>query len=181
MAEVSVIAEGYISADTGGHSSSTASLVKSGGMIIVIDPGICDFERIRNALEGKGIKVGDVTHVGITHSHTDHYRNVALFPNAKIIDYWGIWEGDVWKEMKGKISEDIEIISTPGHSYDSITFLARTKNGTVAICGDVFWKKEFPEKDPFAQYEKLLLESRKRVLEISDWIIPGHGPMFKAR
>jgi len=34
-------------------------------------------------------------------------------------------------------------------------------------------------EDEFATDIEKLKESRKKVLEIADWIIPGHGKMFK--
>ena len=70
---------------------------------------------------------------------------------------------------------------TPGHSYDSITLLVKTNNGIVAICGDVFWKEDFPKDDPYASNKEKLEESRKKILEVADWIIPGHGKMFKVK
>jgi hypothetical protein len=36
-------------------------------------------------------------------------------------------------------------------------------------------------KDPYVKNEKDLKESRKKVLEIADYIIPGHGKMFKVQ
>ena len=48
-----------------------------------------------------------------------------------------------------------------------------------AICGDVFWKKDFPENDPYASDKEKLRDSRKMILELADWVIPGHGKMFK--
>ena len=34
-------------------------------------------------------------------------------------------------------------------------------------------------KDPYMKNEKQLMESRNKILEIADYIIPGHGKMFK--
>ena len=36
-----------------------------------------------------------------------------------------------------------------------------------------------PEKDPMAWDQKELEKSRKKVLEIADYIIPGHGKIFR--
>lgn len=57
----------------------------------------------------------------------------------------------------------------------------KTDKGIVAICGDVFWKENFPEDDPYASDKEKLKESRKKVLEIADWVIPGHGKIFKVK
>ncbi len=39
--------------------------------------------------------------------------------------------------------------------------------------------KNFPEDDLYASDKEKLKQSRKKVLEMSDWVIPGHGRMFK--
>ena len=49
----------------------------------------------------------------------------------------------------------------------------------VAVCGDVFWTENQPAIDPYATDLKELEKSRGLVLKNVDWIIPGHGPMYK--
>ena len=80
-----------------------------------------------------------------------------------------------------QITENIKIIETPGHNYTSLTMLVKTDSGTIAICGDVFWKENYPEKDPYADDIGKLRQSRKKVLEVADFIIPGHAGMFEVR
>ena len=182
MTEVKILLEGYASIDSGGRSCSTVALVRDGDIVMVIDPGTLPSQKVLiDALKKEGLGINDVNLVGITHSHMDHYRNIGMFPNAKVIDYWGWWDNDLYLECDGNVSENISITETPGHSYDNITFLVKTEKGKIGICGDVFWKKDFPEKDPFAQDLKELDKSRKKVLEIADYIIPGHGKMFKTK
>ncbi len=181
MAEVKVLLEGYASTDTGGHSCSTITLVKDKGMNILVDPGTLKSQDIiKEKLGEHDMTTGDIDIVFITHSHMDHYRNIGMFPRSRVLDYWGWWESDVWRECDGKVTDDITVIKTPGHSYDSVTLVVKTENGTVAICGDVFWKKDYPEKDNFASEHEQLTESRRKVLEISDYVIPGHGGMYAA-
>ncbi len=36
-------------------------------------------------------------------------------------------------------------------------------------------------KDPYVKNETQLKESRKKLLEVADYIIPGHGGMFKVK
>jgi len=44
------------------------------------------------------------------------------------------------------------------------------------VAGDVWWFSDMtPAEDEMAWDQKKLEESRKKVLEIADWIIPGHG------
>jgi glyoxylase-like metal-dependent hydrolase (beta-lactamase superfamily II) len=102
-----------------------------------------------------------------------------MFPEAKTLEYFGLWDRNTVEDWKEQFTENIRIIKTPGHNYDSITLLVKTDDGIVAICGDVFWKEDFPKDDPYASDKEKLEESRKKVLEMADYIIPGHGKMFK--
>jgi len=73
-----------------------------------------------------------------------------------------------------------------------------TKDGTVAVAGDIFWwttdeeppfvktpdgkqKFDIEKKDEFATDMEELKHSREEILSIADWIIPGHGKMFRAK
>ncbi len=181
MAEVVILVEGYESADSDERSCSTIVLVKDGGMNIVVDPGTAKSqEEISKALGEAGLSADDIDVVFITHSHMDHYRNIGMFRNARSLDYWGWWKGDSWKECDGRVSGSISIIKTPGHSYDGMTMLVETGKGTVAICGDVFWKEGYPKADPYASDPEKLEQSRKTVIEKSDFVVPGHGKMFRS-
>lgn len=180
MAEVKILLQGYTSDESEGHSCSTISLIQDKDLNIVVDPGTSSSQEvIKDALNKEGLTIDNIDYVFITHSHMDHYRNIGMFPKSKALDYWGIWDSDTCNDYKEHFSKDIKIIKTPGHSYDSLTFLVKTDLGLIAICGDVFWKKNFPEKDPYAQDLAELEKSRKKLLEIADYIIPGHGEMFK--
>lgn len=177
MAEVKILIEGYLE----GGTCPTITLVKDKDIVMVVDPGtLKDPELLTLKLKENGLEKDDVNMVCITHSHMDHYRNIGMFSKAKALDYWGLWYGDRLKEDLGShFTDDIQIIKTPGHNFDGITLLVSTKDGVVAICGDVFWKKDFPKDDPYASDKKKLIKSRQRVLESADYVVPGHGPMFK--
>ena len=86
---------------------------------------------------------------------------------------------------------EIEVIKTPGHSPEHSSLIAKTKDkGIIAVSTDVFWWEDGNQKsdtieelmtlkDPFAADEKALHESREKILKIADWIIPGHGKIFR--
>lgn len=178
MAEVKVLIQGFETADE--KACATVSLVRDKDIVMVCDPGTLDNQQILiDALAKEGLRVNDVNFVFITHSHIDHYRNIGMFPNAKTLEYFGIWEGSKSEDWKEQFSEDIKVIKTPGHSYDGLTLLIQTKEGTVAVCGDVFWKENYPEKDRYASDLEKLEESRKKVLKVADFIIPGHAGIYK--
>lgn len=180
MLKVKVLIPGYASIDTGGRSCSTVTLIQDKNLNIIVDPGTLPNQKILiNKLKKVGLSIDDIDIVVVTHSHMDHCRNVGMFKNAKTLDHWGWWKGDVWEEYKNPLTRDIKIIKTPGHSYDGITLIVKTNIGTVAICGDVFWKKNYPKNDPFASDKNKLKKSRQKVLKIADYIIPGHDNIYK--
>ena len=59
------------------------------------------------------------------------------------------------------------------------------------VAGYLFWwtededqntddqKKLINRQDPLATDHKTLIQSRKKVLKIANWIIPGHGKTFQ--
>jgi len=186
MAEVKILIEGYTNADTieAGEEKTcaTITLVRDKDIIMVVDPGILEDQKMLVEKLGKeGLSVADINVVCITHSHLDHYRNIEMFPKAKTLEYFGLWDKNKVADWKEQFTDDIRIIKTPGHNYDGLTLLVKTEKGVVAICGDVFWKKNFPEHDSYATDEKALEESRKKVLSMADWIIPGHSGIYKAK
>lgn len=162
-----------------GRVCSTITLVVDKGLNIIVDPGTLPHHGILiGELKKRALSIDDINIVCITHSHVDHYRYVGLFTQAKVLDYWGWWVGDSWGSATGIINDRIKIIETPGHTDDSITLLVKTSSGTIAICGDVFWDRDFPVDDPYAADKELLAASRKKLLQTADFIIPGHGDVF---
>lgn len=184
MAEVKILIEGYTSADqSGGEGEKTCptiTLVRVNELVIVVDPGVLESQSLlRQRLAEEGLEVAAVNMVFITHSHLDHYRNIGMFTEAPTLEFWGLWRGNKVFERPKKLGTDIEIINTPGHSADSLTMLVKTAQGKIAICGDVFWKESQPEIDPYASDPEALEKSRQQILTQADWIIPGHGKMYR--
>jgi len=186
MAEVKILIEGFTNADSSEgqeeKTCSTISLIRDDGINIIVDPGVLDSQQdLIDKLREEGLSIDDIDIVFITHSHMDHYRNIGMFPKAKALDYWGLWDGQSVDDYPDQITDNIEVIKTPGHNYDCLTLLVKTDKGVIAVVGDVFWKENYPEKDPYASDLEKLEESRKKVLELADYIIPGHGGMYEIR
>jgi len=184
-AEVNVLIEGFTNADSANRAEDektacTTTLIKDGDKVIIVDPGVLDDQKIMiDALEKEGLKVDDITHIFLTHSHIDHYRNIGMFPRAKTLEYYGIWDGGRCDDWAENFTENIKIIKTPGHNYDSLTFLVTTNDGVIGVVGDVWWKEGQPDFDPYASDQEELNKSREKVLQLADYIIPGHGKMYK--
>jgi len=189
-AEVKILVEGYTNADEVGETGEertcpTISLVRDGDLAMVVDPGVLEDQRILiDALSEHGLGVEDINVVCITHSHIDHFRNIGMFPNAKALEYFGVWDKNTVRDWSERFSPNIQIVVTPGHNDTDITLLVATEDGIVAICGDVFWKENYPQNpadDMFASKPEELKKSREMVLNVADWIIPGHGKMYKSK
>ena len=68
---------------------------------------------------------------------------------------------------------------------DSISIIVKTKNNkTVVIAGDLF-EKEQDLKNSYlwlgagSEDKKQQEHHRMRILDIADFVVPGHGPMFE--
>ena len=127
----------------------------------------------------------------MSHYHPDHVFLSAIFEKAIALDGDTIYEEDRESEYEGKIpGTNITLIPTPGHAHEHFSLLVPTDKGKIAIAGDVFWWTDNEEqktdresllvhRDLFVKDKKALLESRKKLLKIADFIIPGHGKMFE--
>src|SRR3954453_23329886 len=104
---------GYV----GDTVASTVALVRDGGVVLVVDPGMVrDRELILGPLRALGVAPEEVTDVSFSHHHPDHTLNAALFPSARFHDHWAIFQGDTWdsRDADGwELSPSIRFVRTP--------------------------------------------------------------------
>ncbi len=178
MAQLDILFTGYVR----GGVAGTVSLIRDGGQVIVVDPGMVPDRRvILDPLAARGVDPGDVTDVVISHHHPDHTWHVALFPNIRLHDYWATYAGDVWDSRPAedfRVSAGVRLLETPGHTREDITTLVETEAGVTALT-HLWWNREVAG-DPRAWDLDQLMHHRSRVLEIADVIVPGHGSPFPA-
>jgi glyoxylase-like metal-dependent hydrolase (beta-lactamase superfamily II) len=177
-AQVDVLTNGY----AGERVASTVTLIRDGGAVIVVDPGmVASRSAILDPLAALDVQVGDVTDVVFSHHHPDHTLNAALFPAARFHDYWAIYQDDRWDDRDAdgfQVSPAVRLMATPGHTAQDISTLADTDAGLVVLT-HLWWHADGPQDDPLAEDLDLLHANRARVLaQRPVLIIPGHGAPF---
>jgi len=193
MTKVKVLIEGFAEELDGFEQvSPSLVLIENDAIKIIVDPGF-NREELLNAFKRENIGTGQINYVILTHNHLDHCLLAGMFENAIILDNSDqyLQNGIIKRQDEGMLGDDIQLLSTPGHDpFHCSVFVETEAMGKVVVAGDIFWwlKGEEPAKDfdsllnlydPYVKDEDALKESRKKVLDMADYIIPGHGKMFK--
>jgi glyoxylase-like metal-dependent hydrolase (beta-lactamase superfamily II) len=183
MASVHLLHEGYINSPD--RVASTVVFVRDGDARIVVDPGmVARRSLILDPLAELGVSPETVTHIVLSHHHPDHTMNVALFPNAEVVDFWARYRNDEWLDMPGdgyRVSPRTEVWLTPGHTEEDVAFIVEADDAVYAMT-HLWWRADrSPDVDPTAWDQAALERARERVLARADVVIPGHGGLFRVR
>lgn len=197
MCEVVILFDGYSQRLDDGNmrANCTCTLIKGPKLIIVDTMTAWSGETLIKALAQHNVQTSDIDYVVCTHSHSDHIGNNNLFLNAIHIVGLTIQHCDKFYENPKISNEDYElcpgvkVIATPGHTAEDVTVLVDTiKDGEIkllAITGDLFEKEEdilTPSIWKSLGTPELLKTqsvTRSRIIKLADFLIPGHGPMFR--
>ena len=179
MATVHLLHAGY----TGERTASSVVLVRDGDALIVADPGMVRSRSlILDSLRKLDVAPEAVTHVFLSHHHPDHTMNVALFPNAEVVDFWARYKDDLWLDMPGdgyRLSPKAQLWLTPGHTQEDASLIVEADDGVYAMT-HLWWHADrSPEIDPFADDQPAIDAGRERVLAVADVVVPGHGAPFR--
>jgi glyoxylase-like metal-dependent hydrolase (beta-lactamase superfamily II) len=198
MAEVKVLVEGKHEEIDDKHLKigATSTLIKSDKNILV-DPGyFADADLLLKNLKETGLSPENIDFIFLTHLHLDHIANSYLFPDAKLIcKLRKNYPGQMHTLNKGylerfdlndgvEIAKDVSVLTTPGHSGDMLSLIVNAPSGRIVIAGDAFPSQDFidlnklPGENLVDDMEEFIA-SRKKILKLANWIIPGHGAMFK--
>ena len=133
MTTVDLLHAGY----AGERVASSVVLVRDGDALIVADPGMVRSRSlILDPLRELGVTPEAVTHVFLSHHHPDHTVNIALFPNAEVVDFWARYIDDQWLDMPGDgyhLSPNAELWLTPGHTDEDASLIVRADDGAEAL------------------------------------------------
>ena len=181
MTSVDLLHAGYATDRVG----SSISLVRDGDALIVADPGmVARRSLILDPLAALGVSAEAVTHVFLSHHHPDHTVNIALFPNAEVVDFWARYRDDLWLDHDGdgyRLSPKTQLWLTPGHTEEDATLVIEADDATYALT-HLWWHADrTPEIDPLGDDQAAIEVGRARVLAAADIVIPGHGEPFRVR
>ena len=179
MTSVHLLHAGYT---TGGVGSSIA-LVRDGDALIVVDPGMVKSRNlILNPLAALGVAPEAVTHVFLSHHHPDHTINIALFPNAEVVDFWARYIGDQWLDHDGdgyRLAPHAQLWVTPGHTGEDASLIVEADDAVYAMT-HAWWHQDMtPAIDPLGDDQAAIEVSRARILAAADIVSPGHGGPFR--
>ena len=179
MATVHLLHTGY----AGDRVASSVVLVVDGDVRIVVDPGmVARRSLILDPLAALGFTPESISHVFLSHHHPDHTINVALFPEAEVVDFWARYVGDEWLDHDGDgyhLSPNGQLWLTPGHTDEDASLIVEAEDGTYAMT-HAWWRGDrTPALDPFSPDQAVLELSRTRILGAADIVIPGHGEPFR--
>ena len=179
MTSVHLLHAGYANDRCG----SSVVFVRDGDARIIVDPGMVRSRSlITEPLAALDVAPESVTHVFLSHHHPDHTVNIALFPNAEVVDFWARYIGDEWLDHDGdgyRLSRHAQLWLTPGHTGEDASLLVEADDAVYAMT-HAWWREDrTPEVDPLADDQEALEASRARLLAAADIVIPGHGGAFR--
>lgn len=161
-----------------------------------------------HALKANGLKPSDIDILFITHWHVDHFGNIKLFKDSTImtsehavdrvkLQVTGVKDGE-------QIADGVTVMNTPGHTADHASLVFRTDRlrrsvqsagaggrivgigeVTVAAAGDALLTPSFYMADKTWSGNRDFssnadaVASAKKLTDVADYIIPGHGDIFR--
>ena len=142
-------------------------VLKKNGTCLVVDPGD-DYHKIKDV-------VGDdkVLAVLLTHSHFDHIGALRNFLTKRSVK---IFKKSSVEEKEYQIGDfSFQVIYTPGHSKDSISFYFKEEK--LMFVGDFVFKESIGRCDLPGGSEEEMQESLSKIkgYPVDVTLYPGHG------
>ena len=190
-------------------------LVDAGGDVAFMSKNIGrpvqEIQTLDSGLSKLGLSFGDIDLIILTHLHYDHVAQASLFPNARFLIqkrelefaqnphpsvalyYYKESFGGLNFEVIGgdtKISEEVSVISTPGHSPGGQSVSIKTAQGIAIIAGLCTIRDNFEPPSPVTlpvitpgihtntldAYDSVL-----RIKEMANIAVPLHDPKYRQK
>lgn len=172
--------------------TSSVTLIQQAGhggakINILIDTGTPKFfPVIVEKLKEQNLTPEDIHYICNTHFHLDHCGNDAFFRNATV---WVGRSNHDYNNGKATIYQNtdlvkypagIKMILTPGHTMDHAAYVYE-ENGVRYVCGGDAVREDIirSQRVPPVHAPEKFVESMKKIFEMADVIIPGHGRVIQ--
>ena len=150
-----------------GYLDENCYILIKNGTCLIVDPGD-DYQKIKEEI-GENKVLG----VLITHSHFDHIgalrnflvkRSIKIFKKSNLIENKDYQIGNF----------NFEVIYTPGHSKDSVTFYFKEEK--IMFIGDFIFKESIGRTDLPGGSDEEMKNSIQKIIAYEDDIklYPGH-------
>jgi len=190
--EITVLFPGHsVATDDTMAANCSCTLLKGPQTCIVDTRTAWDGKQILEALKKCDVSPDDINFVICTHGHSDHIGCNYLFQNAIHIVGFSISFKDKYylspNFSTGEeyiINDQIKVIPTPGHTLQDVTVILKRNETVYAMTGDLFENEQDLQNESIwinagSDSVELQRKHRSHILSIADFIVPGHGPMFK--
>lgn len=181
----------------------------SGKTLIFDTLGPWEEEELKASLQLHKIMPSDIDYLVCSHSHPDHVGNLNLFKKAKLhVVGISVYEGEEYHLDKFNesgsseyvISDDkkinfttyeglqldnhVAVVPTFGHTQECVSLIVKDgEKGTIVLAGDLFECKEDTTNEVLwtsnSHNIDLQRANRSYIYNKADYIVPGHGKMFK--
>lgn len=184
----------------GGTGGSTVTLIQ-GEKTVLVDTG---FERslqpehinekrnhdiLTYALKKHGISPKNIDTVLFSHLHQDHTGNYALFPHATLAMSSYCYDQCSLPHTKSvadgeEIMDGVSVFYTPGHTKGHLSVKVNLED-TIVIAGDAIVSLTYLLQGKYWCYNPDYYSDQKsshsvqKILNTADFVIPGHGSIFK--
>lgn len=155
---------------------------------------------LKHHLKLYNLNFEDISGIFVTHWHTDHFANLRLFPRAKVycfdpenaLNLDAVAKSYHFEQLLPIIPlsatdsfAGCQLLPTPGHTRLHCSLLAPFQNFNIVIAGDAIVSQSYYDHDSAWPYnagnlgEAACKKAMGKIIEIADYIIPGHGHPFQ--
>ncbi|XP_066903778.1 metallo-beta-lactamase domain-containing protein 1 isoform X2 [Halyomorpha halys] len=187
--EVFIVQEGYYKELEDGcvKKNCTCALIKGKVNVIVDTLTPWDKQQILAELKKHKLRPCDIKYVISTQPSYGFSGNNHLFRRAcHIVGHAYTQRNTYLFEPFTHDGDDLKVIPTSGCTLKDVSVLVKTVEGTVAVTGALFENKDDLKNDyetiRFCNgsfFPQLQIHSRRLIVKLADYIIPGYGGMFQ--